>query len=97
MRDSHVTDDALVILEILSRSNRKADHEWRCKVYASVPNCQHYVTVSLARAGVTAFDRSSGWKKRAASGATGLLELPALGLSMPLADVYRDTPLGTTG
>ena len=44
---SPVTDDALVLFEVLSRSNTKADQAWRRKVYASVPNCRHYVTVSL--------------------------------------------------
>jgi len=97
VRDSHITDDALVIFEILSRSNRKADQEWRRKVYASVPNCQHYVTVSLARAEVASFDRSSGWKRRTVTGTSNALDLPALGLSMPLADVYRYTPLDKTG
>jgi hypothetical protein len=40
--DSPVTDDALVLFEVLSRSNTKADQTWRRKVYASVPNCRHY-------------------------------------------------------
>ena len=37
--DRPVTDDALVLFEVLSRSNTKADQAWRRKVYASVPNC----------------------------------------------------------
>lgn len=46
---SPVTDDALVIFEVLSRSDTKADQAWRRKVYASVPNCRHYVRVSQVR------------------------------------------------
>ncbi len=44
------TDDALVLFEVISKSNSKADQAWRRRVYASVPNCQHYVTVSQSKA-----------------------------------------------
>jgi len=92
-RDSHVTKDALVIFEVLSRSNNRADQDWRRKVYASVPNCQHYVTVSLERPEAVAFDRASGWKRRVVADLSASLDLPALGLALPLAEVYRYTPL----
>ena len=91
---SPVTDDALVLFEVLSRSNTKADQAWRRKVYASVPNCQHYVTVSLKAIVVEAYDRDSAWKRRTFTSLAEALTLPALGLSMPLADIYRWTPLG---
>ena len=87
-----VTDDALVIVEVLSRGNSKADQAWRRKVYASVPNCRHYVTIKAVE--VDAYDRDSGWKKRTVTGLAAVLDLPALGLSMPLANIYRWTPLG---
>jgi Uma2 family endonuclease len=94
MTGSPVTDDALVLFEVLSKSNTKADQTWRRKVYASVPNCRHYVTVSLKTVEVDACDRDTGWKKRAVSGLAAALDLPALGLSIPLRDIYRDTPFG---
>jgi len=94
MTGSPVTDDALVLFEVLSRSNTKADQAWRRKVYASVPNCRHYVTVSLKAVEVDAYDRDSGWKKRTVTNLTDSLDLPGLGLSIPLADIYRWTPLG---
>jgi Uma2 family endonuclease len=89
-----VTDDALVLFEVLSRSNTKADQAWRRKVYASVPNCQHYVTVSLKAVEVDAYDRDAAWKRRSFTNPADALALPALGLSIPLADIYRWTPLG---
>jgi Uma2 family endonuclease len=90
----HTTADALVIFEVLSRSNRKADRAWRRRVYASVPNCQHYVTVSLKAAGVTCHDRSRSWKARTLKGLAASLDLTALDVSIPLAEIYRYTPLG---
>ena len=91
---SPVTDDALVLFEVLSRSNTKADQAWRRKVYASVPNCRHYVTVSLKAVEVDAYDRDEAWKRRTIASLADSLALPALGLAIPLADIYRWTPLG---
>ena len=91
---SPVTEDALVLFDVLSRSNTKADQAWRRKGYASVPNCRHYVTVSLKAIEVDAYDRDSAWKRRTFTSLAEALALPALGLSMPLADIYRWTPLG---
>jgi Uma2 family endonuclease len=91
---SPVTDDALVLFEVLSRSNTKADQAWRRKVYASVPNCRHYVTVSLKSVEVIAYDRDSAWEKRSVMTLEDAVALPALGLAIPLTTVYRWTPLG---
>ena len=90
----HVTNDALVIFEVLSRSNRKADQVWRRKVYASVPNCLHYVTVALKTATVAVYDRATKWKAREATGLDTSINLAALSVTLPLADVYRYTPVG---
>ncbi len=92
--DSHVTEDALVIFEVLSRSNSKADQAWRRKVYASVPNCRHYVTVSLKRAEIVVYDQRVQWKARSIKGLDQTFALDALDVSMSLADVYRFTPIG---
>jgi hypothetical protein len=89
-----VSSDALVLFEVLSPINRRADQAWRRKVYASIPNCQHYVTVSLKAVEVIAHDRASRWKGRSLTSLAASLALPALGLSLPVADIYRWTPLG---
>jgi Uma2 family endonuclease len=91
---SAVSDDGLVLFEVLSKSNTKADQAWRRRVYASVPNCQHYVTVSLRGVEVVAYDRAGNWRPRTAASLAEALELPALDLAIPLADIYRWTPLG---
>ncbi len=90
--ESPVSDEALVLFEVLSKSNTKADQSWRRKVYASVPNCEHYVTVSTKAAEVVVCDRSTGWKARTVAGLTASCDLRAIGVSIPLADAYRWTP-----
>jgi Uma2 family endonuclease len=92
-KDSPITDESLVLIDALSKSNTKADQAWRRKVYASVPNCQHYVTVSVRAAEMVAYDRTSAWQPRVISGIAASFDLPALGISIPLAEAYRWTPL----
>ena len=55
------TDDGLVVFEIWSPSNRPTDKRWRLRVYTSVPNCQHYVTVDQDTLAVVRHDRAAGW------------------------------------
>lgn len=90
-----VTDDALVIFEVLSRSNASKDKAWRKRVYSSVPNCQHYVTISLKAVEVASFDKSGNWTEQQIKDIGGSLRLDALGVSLPLSAVYRFTPLAS--
>jgi Uma2 family endonuclease len=91
---SAVSDDAIVIFEVLSKSNTKSDQAWRRRVYASVPNCQHYVTVSLKSVEVVCYSRTSGWIEQRLEALAGRLDLAAIGVILPLAEIYRDSPLG---
>jgi Putative restriction endonuclease len=86
-----VTQDALALFEVCDDTDKL--NTWH-RVYSSVPNCQHYVTVSMKSPEVTAFDRAATWQARPVKGLTSSLDLAALGLSIPLADIYRYTPLG---
>ena len=90
---SSVTDDALILFEILSRSNTRADQAWRQRVYASVANCQHYVTISTKSAEVVRHDRADAWKGLKIKGLDRILELPAIKVDLPLRDIYRWTPI----
>ena len=91
---SHVTSDAIVIFDVLSRSNTKPDQAWRRRVYSSVPNCRHYVTVSLKTAEVVVYDHATQWAARKFDGLSVTAGLPAIGVSLSLARIYRWTPLG---
>jgi Uma2 family endonuclease len=91
--NSSITDDAIALFEVLSRSNTKADQAWRKRVYASVPNCEHYVTVSTKTAEVTRYDRADGWQGETVTGLDSELSLPALAATIPLLTIYRRTPI----
>jgi Uma2 family endonuclease len=90
--DTPVSDEALVLFEVLSPSNTRSDQAWRRRVYASVPNLLHYVTVTQKAVRVTRFDRDSDWKAVTIEDMASELQLPSLGLSMPIAEIYRGTP-----
>ncbi|MBV1693826.1 MAG: Uma2 family endonuclease [Hyphomicrobiales bacterium] len=89
--DVATTDDALVVFEILSRSNTKADRAWRKRVYASISDCQHYVTVSARSLEVARYDRADGWAGTQVTSLEAKLALPAIGATLPLRDIYRWT------
>ncbi len=92
------TDDALVVFEVLSDSNTRADQAWRRRVYASVPNCRHYVTVDSRSLVVVRYDREAQWEAGAnLDGLGDVLSLPALGIAFPLAEICRWTPLDRPG
>lgn len=92
-KGSHVTHDALVLFEVMSKSNSKADQAWRKRMYTSIPNCQHYVTVSMNSIEVTRYDRADGWTGTVAKGPAAKLALPAIDAKIPLRDIYRWTPI----
>ena len=91
-----VSDEALVLFEVISPSNDAPDQAWRRKVYASIPNLQHYVTVQQKRVSVTRHDRANDWKVVQIDAIDATLELPALGGAIPLRTIYRDTPHAAT-
>lgn len=92
-----VTDDALVVFEVLSPSNRRKSQAWRQQAFATIPNCEHYVTVSQKLVEVTRYDRATNWKGQTLRDLSATLALPALGpVEIAIADIYQWTPLGPT-
>lgn len=57
---SAVSDDCLFAVEVLSKSNSKADRAWRQIFYGGVPNCAHYMTVAVKTRDVTLHNRADG-------------------------------------
>lgn len=86
-----VSDDGLVLFEVHSESNRPKDKRWKLEHYPSVPNCQHFVTVEQDRPLVIRYDRASGWQPVSYEDLNDVLELPALGVSVPLREIYWRT------
>ena len=85
-------DDPTVLVEVMSRGSERRDRSETWNVYRRLASLQHYVLVERNQAGVEVFDRTGeAWaSRRMLEGLDAVLDLPALGVSVPLAEIYRD-------
>jgi Uma2 family endonuclease len=87
------TSDVLVAFEILSPSTADRDLRWKRTAYSSLPSLTHYVVIAQDAVDIVVFARETGFAERRLRSPDQSLELPALGISLPLAEIYRDTGL----
>jgi Uma2 family endonuclease len=92
-----VCDDAVAAFEVLSPSTADRDLRWKRRAYTGLPTLSHYVVVAQDRVEVVAYDRDRGFGERRLEALDAILPLPALGIALPLADIYENTPLGKSG
>jgi Uma2 family endonuclease len=90
---SRQTQEIIVIFEILSPSTAERDLRWKRTAYTSLPSLTHYVVIAQDAVDVVIFARDSGFAERHLRSLGDSLELPALGISLPLSEIYRDTGL----
>ena len=83
--------DPIAVIEVLSRSNTKADRQWRLDAYAATTSIEPYLMVEQRRVQVVLYDRSRGWTATDRRDIAGAIELPALGATIPLATIYQWT------
>ena len=87
------TSDVFVAFEILSPSTEDRDLRWKRAAYTSLPSLTHYVVIAQDAVDVVVFAREAGFTERRLRSLGESLELPALGISLPLVEIYRDTGL----
>lgn len=85
--------DVVVAFEILSPSTADRDLRWKRTAYSSLPSLTHYVVIAQDAVDIVVFARETGFAERRLRSRDQSLELPALGVSLPLAEIYRDTDL----
>ena len=86
-------DDMIVAFEILSPSTADHDLRWKRQTYAKLPSLVHYVVVAQDTVEVFSYDRASGFAEQRLDQLDAVVELVALGVSLPLAEIYRNTGL----
>jgi Uma2 family endonuclease len=84
-------DDAIQVFEILSPSTADRDLRWKRRAYASLPSVAAYVVIAQDTVEVAVYERKSEFAERRLSAIGGSLELPSIGVTLPLAEIYRDT------
>jgi Uma2 family endonuclease len=90
--------DAVVVFEVLSDETADRDLGPKLAEYLNLPSIRRYVTVDQERIGVTSRERTpSGWTYSDLS--SGRLDLPEVGVALPLEAIYRRVRLsrGTDG
>lgn len=92
-RDRMVNEPVLIV-EVLSDSTERHDLTTKNEAYRHIPSLKHYVVVAQDALIVQSFVRTGeGWVHTIMQGVDGVLPIPALGLDLPLTDIYEDTDL----
>jgi Uma2 family endonuclease len=87
------TADVVATFEILSPSTADRDLRWKRTAYTSLPSLTHYVVIAQDVVDVVVFARDAGFAERHPRSLDESVDLPALGISLPLAEIYRNTGL----
>lgn len=83
--------DPVVLAEVLSPGTAARDMFEKWEQYRQLPSLAHYLIVTRDKPRIEVKSRRSGdWDGTVLEGFHKTLELPALGFSMPLSDVYED-------
>jgi Uma2 family endonuclease len=85
--------DVIAAFEVLSPSTEHRDLRWKRVAYTSLPSLTEYVVVAQDVVEVVVFARATGFEERRLRSLDDCVELLSLDLSLPLAEIYRDTGL----
>lgn len=79
----------IVLFEVLSPSTAAYDRSVKLDAYTSIPSLQHYVLIEQASPRVHVYSRQgSGWFLLIALGLDAVIDLPAIGCTLALRDLY---------
>ncbi len=92
-RDAYLVRHPVLIAEILSPSTAEYDRTEKFANYQKMPSLRHYLLVSQTAWVVEWFrrDEAGQWIYTLLHEPTGVLEIPDLGLVLPLRELYEDT------
>jgi Uma2 family endonuclease len=85
--------EPLATVEILSPSTMDWDLRWKKTAYTSLPSLTHYIVVAQDAVDVVVFARDTGFAEQRYRSLSDTIELPALGIALPLSEIYRDAGL----
>jgi Uma2 family endonuclease len=87
--------DALVAFEVLSPSTEDRDLRWKRAAYMSLASLTHYVVIAQDAVEVVVFARENEFAEKRLRSLSDSVNMPALGISLPLAEIYRGTELAS--
>jgi Uma2 family endonuclease len=85
--------DVIVAFEVLSPSTEGRDLRWKRTAYTSLPSLTHYIAIAQDAVEVIVFARDEDFAEKRIRSIDKVIELRSLGISLPVAEIYRDTGL----
>jgi Uma2 family endonuclease len=86
------TFETVAVFEVLSTFSVRRDMVHKRNFYTRIEKLTHYVVLAQDRREVNVFARSEGFSARQLT--HGSVDVPSLGISLPIDEIYRDVPLG---
>ena len=83
----------IVAFEILSPSTKARDLRWKRTAYTGLASLTHYIVIAQDAVEVAVFARDHGFAEHRFRSVNNSFELLALGISLPLSEIYGDTGL----
>jgi len=93
--DEDTVINPTVIIEVLSPSTENYDRGEKFKLYRDIPTLREYILVETKSIRIEAFrvnDRKH-WELEEYRDLTGELDMPSIGVAIPVADIYQRTKL----
>jgi len=84
-------NDLIVAFEVLSPTTKERDLGWKREAYTGLASLTHYVLIAQDTVNITVFSRDDGFRKRTFRSFGDVIEFRSLGVSLPVAEVYRRT------
>jgi Uma2 family endonuclease len=87
----------VVVFEVLSPTSGRTDRIDKLREYRAVPSIRRYVILEHTSAALQVFTRDSSDAEWTATALTGedTLDLPEIGISLPIAELYEDVDFAT--
>ncbi|MDZ4765254.1 MAG: Uma2 family endonuclease [Chloroflexota bacterium] len=94
-----VITNPIIVVEILSPSTEAYDRGKKFDLYTQIETLQAYVLIAQDQPGIEHYVRQPNgkWLYDRARGRTAMLELPSIGCTLALAEVYSDVPFMDDG
>jgi Uma2 family endonuclease len=89
------TRQVIVAFEVLSPWTWRRDLTWKRTAYQSLPSLTHYIVIAQDAIEVIVFARDEDFVGRRLSSLGDTVDLYSLGVSLPLARIYRGIELTT--
>jgi Uma2 family endonuclease len=90
--DAISLNDPLVLAEVVSPGSQGRDRSEKAELYKRLPSLKHCLMLDRDRAVIDVIDRidERSWTSRRVEGRDAAIELTALGLSIPLSELYEE-------